>query len=143
MCLVWKKQLKRLLIYFTCKIVNCSGDLKSQLVWILNGRKEVGLQMVRILNGIWNLEAQPFEIRINGCHFIKNHLKSGQNCTDFEWFGFWMVGTRAIDIGKAQPFENRTIWNQTFKKSGFWMFSDFKWSDFRSPLYVYKIEMMN
>ena len=25
-----------------------SGDLKSGLVWILNGRKEFGLQMVRI-----------------------------------------------------------------------------------------------
>ena len=29
-----------------------SGDLKSGLVLILNSRKEVGLQMVRILNGI-------------------------------------------------------------------------------------------
>ena len=35
---------------------------------------------------------------------------------------FLMVGT--IAISKAQPFENRTIWNQTFKKS-----------DFRSPYY--------
>ena len=47
-----------------------------------------------------------------------------------------MVGTKAIAIGKARPFENRTIWNQTFKKSGFQMFPDFKWSDFRSPLYI-------
>ena len=31
--------------------------------YILNGQKEVGLQMGWILNGIWNLEAQPFEIR--------------------------------------------------------------------------------
>ena len=29
------------------------GDLKSRLVWILNGQKEVDLQMVQILNGIW------------------------------------------------------------------------------------------
>ena len=35
----------KLLLYF-------SGDLKSRLVWILNVQKEVGLQMVRILNGI-------------------------------------------------------------------------------------------
>ena len=28
------------------------GDLKSRLVWILNGQKEVDLQMVQILNGI-------------------------------------------------------------------------------------------
>ena len=29
-----------------------SGDLKSDLVWILNGPKQVGLQMVWISNGI-------------------------------------------------------------------------------------------
>ena len=33
-------------------LVNYSGDLKSGLVWVLNGQKEVGLQMVYILNGI-------------------------------------------------------------------------------------------
>ena len=102
-----------------------SGDLKSDLVWISNGPKQVGLQMVWISNGIWNPEAQPFEIRTNGRHFVKNHLKSGQKRPDFEWL-----------IAKARPFENRTIWNPTFKKSGFQMFPDFKWSDFRSPLYL-------
>ena len=51
-----------------------SGDLKSGLVWILNGRKEVGLQMVSILNGIWNLEAQPLGIRTNAHHFDKKHI---------------------------------------------------------------------
>ena len=39
-------------------------------VWILNGQKEVGLQMVWISNGIWNLEAQPFENRTNGTHSV-------------------------------------------------------------------------
>ena len=39
-----------------------SGDLKSRLIWNLNGQKEVWLQIVLILNGIWNPEAQPFEI---------------------------------------------------------------------------------
>ena len=29
-----------------CKVMQYSGDLKSDLVWILNGSKEVGLQMV-------------------------------------------------------------------------------------------------
>ena len=29
-----------------------SEDLKSGLVWISNGQKEVGLQIVRIYNGI-------------------------------------------------------------------------------------------
>ena len=36
-----------------------SGDLKSGLFWILNGRKEG--QMVRISNEILNPVAQPFE----------------------------------------------------------------------------------
>ena len=63
---------------------------------ILNGQKEVGLQIVQILNVIWNLEAQPFEIQTNGRHFIKNHLKSGQKSPDFEWSGFQMVGTIAL-----------------------------------------------
>ena len=52
--------------------------LNTRLVWILNGQKEVELQMVGILNGIWNLNAQLFEIRTNGRHFVKNYLKSGQ-----------------------------------------------------------------
>ena len=51
-----------------------SGDLKSVLVWISNGQKEVGLQMVWISNGIWNPEAQPFEIGANGHHFVNNYL---------------------------------------------------------------------
>ena len=37
----------------------------------------------------------------NGCHFVKNHLKSGPKCLDFEWSGFQMVWT--IAITKAQP----------------------------------------
>ena len=41
-----------------------SEDLKSVLVWILNGRKVVGLQKIRISNGIRNQEA--------------NYLKYGQ-----------------------------------------------------------------
>ena len=45
-----------------------------------------------------------------------------------------LVRTKAEDKGKAQPFENRTIWNQIFKKPGFQMFPDSKLSDFRSPL---------
>ena len=78
-----------------------SGDLISGLVWILNGRKEVGLQMVWIPKGIWNLEAQPFEIQTNGLHFVRQkHLKFGQKCPDLEWSGFQMVGTIAISIAK-------------------------------------------
>ena len=40
-----------------------SWDLNSDLVRILKGPKEFGLQMVWISNGIWNPEAQPFEIQ--------------------------------------------------------------------------------
>ena len=32
--------------------ISYSGDLKSDLVWISNGTKQVGLQMVWISNGI-------------------------------------------------------------------------------------------
>ena len=77
--------------------------------------------MVQIFNGIWNLVSQPFEIQTNGHHFVRNHLKSGQKHSDFEWSGFWMVETLAIDISKAWPFENRTILNPALKKSGFLM----------------------
>ena len=96
-----------------------SGDLKYELVWILNGPKQFGLQMVWISNGIWNPEAQAFEIRTNGRHFVKNHLKSGQKCPDFEWL-----------IAKARPFkaDHLKIWPS---KS-----PDFKGLDFRSPLYL-------
>ena len=38
-----------------------------------------------------------------------------------KWSGFQMVGNTAIAIGKARTFENLTIWNTTFKESGFWM----------------------
>ena len=89
-------------IFLLCMIY--SGDLISGLVWILNSQKEVGLQMVRILNGIQNPEAQPFEIWTNGCHFVKKHLKCGQKCLDFEWSSFQMVGTIAIAMAKAQSF---------------------------------------
>ena len=94
--------------------------ISSGLVWILNGQKEAGLQMVRILNGIWNWKPN---------HFIKNYWKSWLNCLYFERSGFQMVGTIAIAIAKpdhlkTRPFE---IWPA---KS-----LDFEWSDFRSPLY--------
>ena len=84
-----------------------NGDLKSGLVWIFNGQKEVGLKIVWILNGFCTPEAQPFELRTNGHHFVKHHLKSGQKCPDFEWSSFQMVGT--IAIAKAWPFANQTI----------------------------------
>ena len=74
-------------------------------------------------------------MRTNGCHFVKHHVKTGPKCPDFKWSSFWIFGIIAISIAKALPFENRTIRNTTFKKSGFQIFQDFEWSDFRSPLY--------
>ena len=47
--------------------------MKSGQVWILIIQKEVGLQMVQILDGIWNPEAQQFD---DGSHFVKKDLKS-------------------------------------------------------------------
>ena len=98
-----------------------SEELKSKRVWILNGRKEVGLQMVWILNGIWNQEAQPFEFQTNGRHFVKNHLKSGQKVH------FWMVGP--------------TIWKPDHLKSDLqkvqiWYVSGFQMDRFQIPTVV-------
>ena len=90
-------------------------------VWILNGQKEVGLQMVLILNGIWNPKPPSFEIQTNGHHLSKTI----EIWT--ETFGFWMVRTNL-----ARTFEKRTIWNPTFKKPGFQMFPYIEWSNFRS-----------
>ena len=63
------------------------------------------------------------------------YLKSGQKHPDFEWSSLQTVGKIALANAKARQFENRTIWNPTFKKSGFQMFPDFEWSDIRCPLY--------
>ena len=96
-------------------------------------KKEVGLKMVWVTNGIWNLEAGPFEILTNGCHFVKNNLKSGQKHPDFQRFYFQMVKTVAVALGR--PFENLTIGNSIFVKSGIGMLSGFERSDFRQ---IYK-----
>ena len=71
--------------------VHYSGDLKSSQVWIWNGQKEVGF-------GFWMGSKIP----------KPNHLKAWQMATirlDFEWSGFWIVGTIATPIAKAQLFE--------------------------------------
>ena len=49
---------------------------------------------------------------------LKTHLKSRQKHPDFEWSGFQLVGTISIAIGHCI---SSTIWNTTFKKSGFQM----------------------
>ena len=60
---------------FVCLVLSIketyNWGLKSGLVCISSGRKEVWLQIVQISNGILNLEPQPFEILINGCNFVK------------------------------------------------------------------------
>ena len=65
---------------------------------------------------------------LNGCHFVKNHLKLKQKRSDFEWSAFRMVGTIAIAIAKAQQFETKPFEIRPSKSP------NFKWSDFRSPL---------
>ena len=45
----------------------------------------------------------------------KNHLKSRQKCPYFEWSSFRIVGTTAIAIAKARPFENRPSKSPDFK----------------------------
>ena len=91
--------------------------------------------MDRISDGIWNLDAQPFGIQTNGCHFVKYHLKSGQKCPDFKWSSIQMVRTIAISkvlhncIFSCFRFENLTVWNPIFNKTSFQMLLDFEWSD--------------
>ena len=59
--------------------------------------------------------------------FCQKRLKSRQKRPDSECSSFQMFGTTAIAVAKAQPFENQSIRNLTFKKvgisnvSGFWM----------------------
>ena len=80
------------------------------LDWILNGQKEVGLQMVRIWNGIWNPKAQPFEIRTNG-HFVKNFWNPDKTS------GFWMVWfSNGWDYSYSR---SPTIWKPDHLKLGF------------------------
>ena len=57
--------------------------------------------MVRISNGIWNLEAQQFEIQTNSLQFVKTHMKFGQKGLDFEWSHFLKSWGYIIAITKA------------------------------------------
>ena len=68
------------------------------LVWILNGQKEVGLQMVRISNGIENPGAQPF------CR-KPFELRPKRKKSGFLMSVFLMVETLAMAMAKALPFE--------------------------------------
>ena len=97
-------------------------DLKFGLFWILNGWKEVGLQMVRIWNTIWNPEAQPLsEIRKPNplksgqiaAILSKNHLKSGQKCQGFKWLG--LSSQLKPDHLKTGPIEIRPLKSPDFK----------------------------
>ena len=66
--------------------------------------------------GSENLEAQSFEIRANGCHLVKIHLKSGQICPNFKWFGFQMFRIIAIaNHLKTGPFEIQSSKSSDFK----------------------------
>ena len=56
-------------------------------VWIWIGQNKFGLQMAQIPNGISNPDTRPFEIQNNSRHLVKNHLKSRQSCSNFEWLG--------------------------------------------------------
>ena len=94
--------------------------------------------MVRFWNGIWNPEAQPFEIRTIGNHLNPDKLqpfcqKLFEIRTKMSWL--WMVWTTALAISKDRPFEYHPIWNPTFK-SGFQMVR------FQIPT-VFKMENIN
>ena len=96
------------------------------LEWSKRGWFAEGLDF----NEIWNPQAQPFEKPPKWLPTCIYHLKSRLLSPDFEWSGFQMVETTAI--AKARPFENQTICNPAFKKSGFRIF---EWLYVRSPLH--------
>ena len=70
----------------------CSGNMKSGVVWILNGQKKVGLRMG---SKIW---------KPNYLKFVQMAAILSKSSTKAS--GFQMVGTRAISIAKATLFEN-------------------------------------
>ena len=80
-----------------------SETLVLHIQWVSEIRiSPVCLQMVQISNGIWNLEAQPFDIWTNGSHFVKNIWN-----LDFDWSGFGMIGTRGLHY--QMPFPGNRI----------------------------------
>ena len=61
--------------------------------------------------------------------------------------GFWVVRFLSgwdynYSHAKARPLKNWTIWNPTFKISRFQIVPDFKWWDFRSPLYSIRVHFL-
>ena len=89
-------------------------DWRHICIPILNGLKEVGLQLVQISNGFWYPEAWPFEIQKNGCNFVENCLKLGQK----QWFAFSGFAVDVEFLGSsehaAMPYkagEKKTVMN--------------------------------
>ena len=68
-------------------MLSCINQRKISTVsiWCVQLKKEVELKKAWISNGIWNLEARPFEIKTNSRHFVKHIFKSEK------MFGFWKV----------------------------------------------------
>ena len=67
--------------------------LKSGHVWISNDCKEVNLQMVQIWNGIWDPEAQPFEIWTRFCQKPFEIWSTILNDSGIRMVGFQTVST--------------------------------------------------
>ena len=83
----------------TKKIKHDSAIFRKCTVGIWNPDLSVFRMVEKRLGCKWSGFQMASEIRSNGRHFAKSQLKSGQKCTDFEWSGFWEVGTIAfIDI---------------------------------------------
>ena len=80
-----------------------SGDLKSGLVWIMKDRKEVGLQMVRILMGSEIRKPNNFKFGQMAAILSKTICNPDKNV---RLSNGWVI---ALAIAKARPFENRTI----------------------------------
>ena len=103
--------------WFFDEKVNYSGDLNPELVWFLNGQKEVRYQMAWFSNCIWIPDSLSIWILD----------KWTPSCFLMYWSRIWMVSY----IGDSlRP----TIWIPNNLKSELQMFTVFKWSLYRYQL---------
>ena len=83
-------------LLFHFSYIQWGSEIRPSLDFVWSKRS--WLLMVRISNGIWNPEAQPFEIWTNGSHFVKP-FEIQTKMSEFR-----MIGTVVIAMAKARTF---------------------------------------
>ena len=94
--------------------------------------------MVRILNWIWNPDTRLVEIQ-RMASILSKWFDFRTKMSGFWMVPFQMVGTVARD---CPTFWKLDRLKSEIKESGFWIFPDFGWSDFRSPAVPIPIELI-